>query len=61
MTSTSLLFTLVTFGQSICKLDTKKKTYLLVTAHKKKFLRKKQIVVVEIKLIFKYTKGTTRE
>ena len=36
-------------------------TYLLVIVDKKKFLWMKQIVVVEIKLIFKYTKGTTRE
>ena len=36
-------------------------TYLMVIVDKKKFPRMKQIVVVEIKLIFKYTKGTTRE
>ena len=36
-------------------------TYLLVIVDKKKFPSMKQIVVIEIKLIFKYTKGTTRE
>ena len=37
-------------------------TYLLVIVDKKKKIPSmKQIVVIEIKLIFKYTKGTTRE